>query len=843
MIGKKITFSLLALILLISWNYSVFAQNGDDPNIDQIPKSTRNNPPVQQRPIVPPIISSDGYDNFFLGVDFAEPHVSSNPQNPLQIFAFFNKIGNVGINSYSTLNAFDWFTNNPVFVLSTGDPVSAYDSLGNLFVENMYQPGSNITGCYVAVSSNNGVNWAQPVWAINGYDKNWIAADQTGGPFANYVYTTMTGPSSYQGSFARSTDHGQTFQSTWSCNTQNLPGMMVCVGPKVTGGDVPGGYVYVVTNYGSVIAPTYYFYRSSDGGVSFSSVSSPQFAGYLGKIEVVGGSSRPTVQNMRTRPYPFIVADNSYGPYRGRLYLVYATNVPNQDNAKPDIFCRYSTDAGTSWSSPVTINDDANSTNNHQWFPSIWCDKETGKFYAKWFDTRNCPTSDSAEVYASYSTNGGQSFVTNQKISNAKFKIYCSSCGGGGYPATYQGDYDAITSNKYTSTLVWSDFRTGQFGSYTAFFPDFAMKLYPPTLNTIVNNDSTFVNVSVPSVKLYTDKVKFTAEIVPTPTTGTVTLNFVNNKDSITTYPDSVRLRIKTSANVTPGGYTVNIYGRGTNGTPVHKRSISVNINAYEVSVGTNRNGTCSFKINGASYTTRQTIVFNTGSTVNVSAVSPYTAGNTRYIFTNWSDNGDTTHNVTVNGPLNLTANYKVQYNCIVMSDYSIKLGSGFHDSAVAFTFGVYQRIVVVGSGVGQLFRGWDGAGNGSYTSTDTTGLDTMVTLSIINPIIETARWTQIPVGINNISSEIPDKFAMHQNYPNPFNPTTNIRFDLPKATQVKLIIYDALGREIETLVNEIMKPGFYSYTFNGKNLASGVYFFKIITSDYTDIKKMLILK
>jgi hypothetical protein len=833
MIGKKITFSLLTLILAISWNYSIFAQNEDNPYLDQLPKSMRNRPPAQYRPLVPPVTSSDGYDNFYLGIDLAEPHISSHPSNPLKFFTAYNTNA-----THYTLNSMDWFINNPSFPNPQGDPVTAYDSLGNLFYENMYQSGSSITGCYVAVSSNNGVNWSTPVWAVNGSDKNWIAADQTGGPFANYVYTTMTGSSVNIGNFARSTDHGLSFQQTWSFNTQYFPGMMVCVGPKVTGGDVPGGYVYVVTNTGNLTAPYYYFYASTDGGSTFSLSSNQQFAGYLGVIL----NNRNSLQGMRTRTYPFIAADNSYGPYRGRLYVVYATNVPNQDNAKSDIFCRYSTDAGVTWSNPVTVNDDPNSTANYQWFPAVWCDKETGRFYVKWYDTRNCSTSDSCEVYASYSTNGGQSFVTNQKISNAKMKIYCSACGGAGTPM-YLGDYDAITSNKYTSTLAWSDFRANTFGSYTAFFPDFAMKLYPTTLNTILNNDSTFVTASVPSVKLFTDRVKFTAEIIPTPAAGTVTLNFVNNKDSITSYPDSVRLRIKTSAGVTPGSYTVNIYGKGTNGTPVHKRSISLNINAYATSIGTNRNGLCTFKVNGTSYTNRQSFVFNVGSTVNVSAVSPSIVGNSKYIYTNWSDNGDTTHNVTITGPLTLTANYKIQFKCIVSSDYGYKVGDDFHDSAVAFTFGVYPRIVRVGGGVAYQFHGWDGAGSGSYTSPDTLGFDTLRTISISNPIVETARWTQIAVGINNISSEIPDKFQLHQNYPNPFNPVTNIKFDLAKESNVKLIVYDALGREIETLVNQLMKPGFYSYSFNGKNLASGVYFYKIITSEFTDIKKMLIMK
>jgi hypothetical protein len=833
---KRKLFSLLTTILLIFSITLSYAQNGDDPYLDQMPKSMRNMSPVQHRQILAPVTSTDGYDNFFLGVDFAEPHISTNPLNPLHLFSAYNTNG-----THLSSNGFDWSVNNPSFPSPSGDPVTAYDSLGNLFYENMF--GTTITGCYVVVSSNNGATWSAPVWGINGNDKNWIAADQTGGPYANYVYTTMTAGSGY-GNFARSTNHGISFTQTANFSTQSLPGMMVCVGPKVTGGDVPGGYVYVVTNYGTFTSPFYYFYRSTDGGTTFSMASSVQFAGYLGTVV----SGRSSVQGMRTRSYPFITADNSYGPYRGRLYLIYATNVPNQDLAKSDIFCRYSTDAGSTWSAAVTVNDDPNSTNNYQWMPATWCDKETGRLYVKWYDTRNCPTSDSSEVYASYSTNGGASFVPNQKISNAKMKINCTSCGGGGTP-TYLGDYDAITSNKYTSTTAWTDFRAGNFGSYTAFFPDFAMKTSPEVLNGIGNNDSTFFYITVPSVKLYTEKAKFTLELASPPAAGTITLNFVNNRDSLTAYPDSVKVRIKTSAGVTPGSYTINITGRGPNGTPVHKRSVSVLVNSNVLTIQSNRNGVCSFKVNGTTYTNLAQLIFPTGTIVSVQAMSPQGTGGTRYIFQNWSDNGDTTHNVTINGNLNLTVNYKPQYKLTLLTAYGITLGQNqYFDSAVVFTFGVFPRIITIGGGIGYQFRGWTGSGNGAYTSPDSTGLDTMHTMAMNNPVVEIARWTFIPVGINNISSEIPDKFQLHQNFPNPFNPSTTIKFDIASVTNVRIVVYDLLGREIATLVNQVMKPGFYSIPFSAgetsaNSIASGVYFYKIVTNDFTDIKKMLITK
>ncbi|MCU0414734.1 MAG: T9SS type A sorting domain-containing protein, partial [Ignavibacteriaceae bacterium] len=445
----------------------------------------------------------------------------------------------------------------------SGDPVTAYDSLGNLYYENMYNSGGNIVGCKVIKSTDNGATWTAAVTAISGNDKNWIAADQTAGPYANYVYSTMTNGSS--GNFSRSTDFGTTWQNTFVATPHNLPGMMVAVGPNTLSGNVSGGAVYVVTNSGNSFSPVYTFFVSTNGGQTFQQKSSQIFANYVG--ENIGG--RHSVQNMRTRPYPFITADNSYGPYRGRLYLVYASNTPVGNGNKPDIFCRYSTDQGATWSSAVVINDDPNTTTHHQWMPAIWCDKETGRLYAKWFDTRNVPTSDSAEVYASYSDNGGITWVENQNLSTSKFKIDCSTCGGGGTPR-YQGDYDAIISNSITSLSVWSDFRFGSFGSFVAYFPDYAMTI-SQVGDTIKPNESTDVIVSVPAVKLYDKSVKFTVESVPP-------ANFIYQfpqGDSLTSYPDSISITINAN-NVPDNNYTMRVFGRGPNGTPVHERSFQL---------------------------------------------------------------------------------------------------------------------------------------------------------------------------------------------------------------------------------------------------------------------------
>ena len=98
-------------------------------------------------------------------------------------------------------------------------------------------------------------------------------------------------------------------------------------------------------------------------------------------------------------------------------------------------------------------------------------------------------------------------------------------------------------------------------------------------------------------------------------------------------------------------------------------------------------------------------------------------------------------------------------------------------------------------------------------------------------------------VGIQNITTAIPDKYELYQNYPNPFNPSTSIRFDIPKAEKVQLIIYDMLGKEITKLVNEKLDAGTYEYKFDASSLSSGVYFYRLGSGDLSFTKRMLLIK
>lgn len=94
----------------------------------------------------------------------------------------------------------------------------------------------------------------------------------------------------------------------------------------------------------------------------------------------------------------------------------------------------------------------------------------------------------------------------------------------------------------------------------------------------------------------------------------------------------------------------------------------------------------------------------------------------------------------------------------------------------------------------------------------------------------------------------IPERFALHQNYPNPFNPTTTIEYDLPKDAYVKLVIYDILGREVVTLVDEPQNTGYRSVKWQGNDksgilLSSGIYIYRITAGYFNRSKMMLLIK
>jgi len=90
---------------------------------------------------------------------------------------------------------------------------------------------------------------------------------------------------------------------------------------------------------------------------------------------------------------------------------------------------------------------------------------------------------------------------------------------------------------------------------------------------------------------------------------------------------------------------------------------------------------------------------------------------------------------------------------------------------------------------------------------------------------------------------ELPKEFALYQNYPNPFNPTTKIKYDLPNDSRVTISIYNLIGQEVATLVDENQEAGFKSVEWNAGSLPSGMYVYRLTANTFSDVKKMLLLK
>ena len=127
----------------------------------------------------------------------------------------------------------------------------------------------------------------------------------------------------------------------------------------------------------------------------------------------------------------------------------------------------------------------------------------------------------------------------------------------------------------------------------------------------------------------------------------------------------------------------------------------------------------------------------------------------------------------------------------------------------------------------------------GLFFNNDNTGYG----VNIYGQIIKTTTGGGVLISVEPQSYIVPKKYNLYQNYPNPFNPTTKIKFDIPKAMNASLKIYDILGREVSVVVYDFLIPGTYAFDFDGSSLASGVYFYVLSGEGFVESKKMLLVK
>lgn len=165
----------------------------------------------------------------------------------------------------------------------------------------------------------------------------------------------------------------------------------------------------------------------------------------------------------------------------------------------------------------------------------------------------------------------------------------------------------------------------------------------------------------------------------------------------------------------------------------------------------------------------------------------------------------------------------------------------------VAYAIGYSTGKIFKSTDRGNTWRTYNTISNGGAYKIKFANENTGYICGYGGKLIKTTNGGFDPIGIEPISAEIPSGFTLHQNYPNPFNPSTKIKFEIPKASLVRLTVYDILGRQVAELVNQNLNAGTFEYELSaaggGVELSSGIYFYKLEAGDFVETKRMVLIK
>lgn len=707
-------------------------------------------------------------------------------------------------------------------LLRNSDASVTVDTAGNFFITTIALDNSNgNTTLAIYKSTDGGVTF--PLGAIlaqgSSEDKEMITTDLTpGSPFRNNLYISWS-----RLSFAndirliRSTDGGNNWGSPVTISTaSSSPGQ----GSDPAVG--ANGEVYVVWVNASTWG-SQYFAKSTDGGLTFNT----PFVVATGPAATIPWSqSGPTT-------FPSIACDITGGARNGYIYVTWCDG----RNGDADIFLTRSTDRGSVWSSPIRVNNDGLGNGKVQAWPWIAVDDQ-GKISISFFDTRNTPNNNTIEAWVARSTDGGVTF-TNDVLSSQQ-----SPTNQPNSDVRY-GDYIGIDSWSGNTVPVWTDERAGGFDQeiYTA----------------VVTN------------------VTPTNDIAVGPFLSLPSQFFIN-----TSYP--IKTKVQNVGTANQSGVPIRFY---INGTLIN--TTNVNLNASQIDSVTNNwtpatAGIYTLKYISALATDSNHLNDTVQTTITVLSSQPALCeafNSTTFPPSGW--------NIVFTG----TAYWFRQ----PFSGFGLGSGCADFDNYDA-PEGTVQSLVTTtfqpaGANMGIKFDiaycPWSSFPNDSLIVLAST--DAGTTYTVLSRMGETQMGTTsscthpftpsstdwgtrvfpVPVGTNKISfraysgfgdhvyidstcivlldaitqnnNQVPVVYSLSQNYPNPFNPETRIQFGLPKSGNVKLVIYDVLGAEVATLVNSRLEAGFHTVVFSGSNYASGIYFYRIESGDFVNVKKMVLVK
>jgi hypothetical protein len=367
----------------------------------------------------------------------AEETLAINPNNPNQLFASETW---ALVSKYSTDGGASWQNSNlSALPSSIGDVSAAWDTYGNLFLVSL-DPSQRIN---VGISTNGGVSFRplyQTPTTFN--DQPSVVIGPSGVPGQGSVWFSYTDEAN------RLVVQGASVTALGAVGT--FGAAEAAVGP---GGDF--GDLFVGPN-GQVIV-CYQDNGSGDGPDTILVNVDPDGLGPVGFGPVitatttqVGGFATIPAQPSRTIDSEGGLAwDRSTGPHRGRVYLMY-TDRPNTSSTDTDIYVRFSDNNGTNWSPRVRVNDDP--AGKSQFLPRIALDQTSGAIAVSFYDARNSPGNNTAEIWASVSIDGGLTFAPNVKVSAGISSAIVSAVGGFNF-----GDYSGLDFQNGVFYPCWAD--------------------------------------------------------------------------------------------------------------------------------------------------------------------------------------------------------------------------------------------------------------------------------------------------------------------------------------------------------------------------------------------------
>jgi hypothetical protein len=438
-----------------------------------------------------------------------------------------------------------------------GDGVVGFGPIGELYYATLAAvPSGGGIKSFVGVSksSDNGATFSTPFDAsttagntTDFQDKEWLAVDnKAGSPNKGNVYVTWTdflSPSSNGSfiSFARSTNGGVTFGTPLALSPQDRTQLVQGSVPVIA----PNGDLYVAFSDGHSAIGGIGIVKSTDGGVTFSAET--RVTGVTNVSTMTGGGG------VRTNSFPSVAVDKN-----GAVHAVYNAWTRSLVD-RSDIFYVRSTDGGSTFSSPLKLNDDGSTTT--QFLPSIAAASD-GTLGVKWWDRRNDQSNDSlTDVYMTISHDGGASFGKNLRVTNQNWFFGPIEIG---FAGGYHGDYDGITADANNFYLSWSDERNSEADAFFSQIPttrdpnapDFNISSAKLFDSVIAGNSASF-DLRTSGVNGLSGSLSLSAS----PAISGLTYSFANASINA---GDMSSLLISTSSAVPPGPYTINVAASGS---------------------------------------------------------------------------------------------------------------------------------------------------------------------------------------------------------------------------------------------------------------------------------------